>query len=60
VCYLLNEVQRAESEEEHLREIRKHGGTGRTLGPTAFVEKLESTLGSSLKRGKPGPKTKVS
>jgi len=48
------------TEEEHLRELRKHEGTGRPLGTPGFVEKLESTLGRSLKRGKPGPKTKVS
>jgi len=45
-------------EEEHLREIRKHEGTGRPLGRPGFVDKLETTLGRSLKRGKPGRKRK--
>ncbi len=47
-------------EDEQLKEIRRHERTGRPLGATGFVEKLESTLGRSLKRGKPGPKNKMS
>src|SRR4030043_843146 len=50
------EVLAAEVEEQRLREIRKHECTGRPLGSMSFVERLESTLGRSLQRQKPGPK----
>jgi len=36
--------------------VRKHECTGRPLGSMSFVERLESTLGRSLQRQKPGPK----
>ena len=50
------EVLAAEVEEQRLREIRKYECTGRPLGSMSFVERLESTLGRSLQRQKPGPK----
>jgi putative transposase len=43
-------------EEEKMSDIRKHERTGRPLGSSGFVEKLESTLERTLKRQKPGPK----
>ncbi len=45
-------------EKEQLSDIRKHERTGRPLGRAVFIERLESLLGRSLKRGKPGPKRK--
>lgn len=44
------------ADEEQIQEIRKHERTGRPLGSEGFVERLETTLERSLKRGKPGPK----
>ena len=46
------------AEEEQVNEIRKHGRTGRPLGSEGFVERLETALDRTLKRGKPGPKGK--
>ena len=43
-------------EEEQINDIRKHERTGRPLGAESFVERLESALERTLKRGKPGPK----
>lgn len=37
-------------------DIRKHERTGRPLGAEIFVERLEATLGRTLKPRKPGPK----
>ena len=37
-------------------DLRRHVRTGRPLGGDAFVERLERTLGRSLKRQKPGRK----
>jgi putative transposase len=45
-------------EEERLNDIRKHERTGRPLGADAFVERLQSSLGRTLTREKPGPKGK--
>ena len=42
--------------EEALEALRRHERTGRPLGSTAFVERLERMLGRSLKKRKPGPK----
>ena len=42
--------------EEALEALRRHERTGRPLGSTAFVERLESMLGRPLKKRKPGPK----
>jgi putative transposase len=36
--------------------LHAHAGTGRPLGPDAFVEAPEQRLGRPLKRQKPGPK----
>lgn len=44
--------------EEQTNDIRKHERTGRPLGSEGFIEKLESALERTLKRGKPGPKEK--
>ena len=41
---------------EALEALRRHERTGRPLGSTAFVERLEGMLGRPLKRRKPGPK----
>ena len=48
----------AGAEEERLNDIRRHERTGRPLGADLFVERLESDLGRTLKREKPGPKGK--
>jgi putative transposase len=44
--------------EEELRNLRRHGRTGRPLGDDKFVEKLEEMLGRVLKPKKRGPKPK--
>jgi putative transposase len=44
--------------EEELREIRRHGRTGRPLGDEAFVARLEAVVGRVLKPPKRGPKRK--
>ena len=36
--------------------LRRHQRTGRPLGDDAFVERLEASLGRSLRPRKPGPK----
>lgn len=36
--------------------LRRHGRTGRPLGPAAFIQDLERTLGRPLGRRRPGPK----
>jgi len=51
-------VLRTEIENKRLKEIRHHECTGRPLGGVNFVERLESVLCRSLRRRKPGPKTK--
>jgi putative transposase len=43
-------------EEEKMIDIRRHERTGRPLGSSGFIAKLESTLERTLKRQKPGPK----
>ena len=35
--------------------IRKHINTGRPLGSSLFIERLEKLTGRSLKKKKPGP-----
>jgi putative transposase len=42
--------------EEELRDLREHGRTGRPLGSSHFLGRLESLVGRVLKRQKPGPK----
>jgi putative transposase len=42
--------------EEELRDLREHGRTGRPLGSSSFLDRLESLVGRVLKRQKPGPK----
>ncbi|GAB6052914.1 transposase [Magnetospira thiophila] len=46
-------------EEADLELLRAHERTGRPLGDSAFVTRLESQLGRSLKKNKPGPKPKA-
>lgn len=47
-----------EGTREEMAKIRKHERTGRPLGDESFIEKLEVLLTRTLKRQKPGPKTK--
>lgn len=47
------------AKEEQINDIRMHERTGRPLGSEGFIERLETTLDRSLKRGKPGPKRKA-
>jgi putative transposase len=42
--------------DESLNTLRRHSRTGRPLGSDEFVERIESELGRSLKKRKPGPK----
>jgi putative transposase len=44
--------------EEELRDLREHGHTGRPLGSSAFLDRLERIVGRVLKPQKPGPKPK--
>ncbi len=44
--------------EEELRDIRRHGRTGRPLGDETFVGRLEEILGRVIKPQKRGPKPK--
>jgi putative transposase len=44
--------------EEELRQMRRHGRTGRPLGDETFVGRLESNVGRILKPQKRGPKPK--
>ncbi|MBL7140226.1 MAG: hypothetical protein ISS74_04885 [Planctomycetes bacterium] len=39
-----------------LETLRRHGRTGRPLGTPAFIERLETDLGRTLRPKKPGPK----
>ena len=45
--------------EEELGDLRAHGRTGRPLGSTAFLDRLEGLAGRVLKAQKPGPKSKA-
>ncbi len=45
--------------EEELRNLREHARTGYPLGHTTFVERLERTVGRSLRPGKPGRPSKL-
>ncbi len=44
--------------EEELRDLRRHGRTGRPLGDEAFLGRLEERVGRALKPQKRGPKPK--
>jgi putative transposase len=44
--------------EEELRDLREHGRTGRPLGSSAFLDRLERLVGRVLKPRKPGPRPK--
>ena len=44
--------------EEELRDLREHGRTGRPLGGSLFLDRLEGLVGRVLKPQKPGPKPK--
>jgi len=45
-------------EEKQAEELRSHEKTGRPLGSTSFIGKLEKQLGRVLHKMKPGPKRK--
>lgn len=45
--------------EEELRDMRRHSRTGRPLGSTPFVERLERIVGRVLTPKKPGRKRKL-
>jgi putative transposase len=48
-----------EADDEKFNELlRGHASTGRSLGPDSFVEPVERLLARSLKRKKPGPKSR--
>ena len=42
--------------EGELRALREHGRTGRPLGSSAFLDRLERLVGRVLRPQKPGPK----
>jgi len=44
------------ADEDEAGALRRHQRTGRPLGDDTFVDRLETTLGRSLRRRKPGPK----
>ena len=44
--------------EEELRDLRRHGRTGRPLGDETFLGQLEERVGRTLKPQKRGPKPK--
>jgi len=44
--------------EEELRDLREHGRTGRPLGNSVFLDRLERLVGRILRPQKPGPKPK--
>jgi putative transposase len=44
--------------EEELREVRRHGRTGRPLGDAAFLERVEAVVGRTVRPQKRGPKSK--
>jgi len=46
----------ADGAADELETLRRHGRTGRPLGSTAFVERLEAQLDRVLMPGRPGPK----
>lgn len=46
------------TQKELLERFRKHDRTGRPLGDDDFIMKLEGMTGLSLKKQKPGPKSK--
>jgi len=45
-----------EDDEETVVWLRRHTRTGRALGSTAFVERMEGLLGLTLRPKKPGPR----
>ena len=50
----------AGEEEEALLRLRKAERIGRPIGGEAFLDRLEREAGRPLKRGKPGPRAKIS
>jgi putative transposase len=44
--------------EDELRDLRRHGRTGRPLGDETFLARLEEAVGRVLKPRKRGPKAK--
>ena len=45
--------------EEELRELREHGRTGRPLGSSSFLDRLEGMVGRVLRPQKGGRPTKL-
>ncbi len=43
-------------DDDEVEELRRHQRTGRPLGDDAFVDRLEASLGRTLRPRKPGPK----
>jgi putative transposase len=50
------EFLKVESTKEDISLFRKHECTGRPLGEAPFVDKLESIIGRTFKKKKPGPR----
>ena len=48
----------AGEDEERVMRLRKAEQIGRPIGDTAFLDRLESEAGRSLKPGRPGPKSR--
>jgi putative transposase len=46
-------------DQEDLKSLRSHQGTGRPLGSEVFVNDLQIKEGRMLTKRKPGPKTKI-
>jgi putative transposase len=53
-----NAFLRSAIPEEELRDLRAHGRTGRPLGSSAFLDRLEGLVGRVLRQQKPGPQPK--
>jgi len=45
-----------EEDDGLLRRLRRHGRTGRPLGAPAFLDRMETLLGRTVRPHKPGPK----
>lgn len=61
LCSLINEWRsflETDINKDEVRILKIHERTGRPLGNTDFIEKLETIVGKTLKKKKPGPKIK--
>ena len=56
-----NQVEYLATDEDEalLQALRRSERTGRVLGSTRFIQKLERTQDRPLRTGKPGPKPKT-